>query len=354
MEDIKKHPYSGGKAGRPVKEQGIDVIIDTPINMTPKSLDTPDEKIEINQNDLKELHKEWNKDVHRALNHFENKALVSCLQNKRIKVKFIPREGGLINDPKHVGYGGMLETSKRRYCVPLTRSGQLVNVLTDSEKDYLEMAMGLAPNALSIYNKENNYWKNRSVELMKGDNYFDLSVPEEYIAYKILLSRKDDIAPSEEELRKGRKHTYQFVITTDETELGLSIEDLTSKAQAYKLFGAIDNDFEKLAYLCQKVAGKTIPKSNKELILDTINKSIIGTTKKFILEASNPYLDTEILISRAVEKGYINKFKNEYILADGNITLCAPDKTPSLLTACEFLNKPRNQEHLIGLMAKLG
>ena len=189
---------------------------------------------------------------------------------------------------------------------------------------------------------------------MKGDNYFDLSVPEEYIAYKILLSRKDDIAPSEEELRKGRKHTYQFVITTDETELGLSIEDLTSKAQAYKLFGAIDNDFEKLAYLCQKVAGKTIPKSNKELILDTINKSIIGTTKKFILEASNPYLDTEILISRAVEKGYINKFKNEYILADGNITLCAPDKTPSLLTACEFLNKPRNQEHLIGLMAKLG
>ena len=58
MEDIKKHPYSGGKAGRPVKEQGIDVIIDTPINMTPKSLDTPDEKIEINQNDLKELHKE--------------------------------------------------------------------------------------------------------------------------------------------------------------------------------------------------------------------------------------------------------------------------------------------------------
>ena len=87
----------------------------------------------------------------------EQPALVSCLKNKRIKVKFIPKEGGLVTDPKHVGYGGMLETSKKRYCVPLTRSGQLVNVLTDAEKDYLEMVMGLEPNELSVYNKKNNY-----------------------------------------------------------------------------------------------------------------------------------------------------------------------------------------------------
>ena len=191
------------------------------------------------------------------------------------------------------------------------------------------------------------------IELRKGDNYFDLSIPEEYIAYKILLSRKDDIAPSEEELRRSRKSTYQFVITTDEDELGQSIEDLTSKAKAYKLFATMENDYEKLAYLCQKVEGKTIPKTNKELILDTINKAIIGKTSKFIIEASNPYLDTEILISKAVDKGYINKFRNEYVLADGNITLCLPDKIPSLTTACEFLNKPKSQEYLLSLQAKL-
>ena len=278
---------------------------------------------------------------------------VSCLQNKMIKVKFIPKEGGLVSDPKHVLYGGMSESSKRRYCVPLTRSGQIVNVLTDDEKDYLEEVMSLPENALSVYNKENNYWKNRSVELIKGDNYFNLSIPEEYISYKILLARKEDIAPNEMALRENKKNTYQFVITTDDTEMELSVEDLTSKSKAYRLFGIIEDDFEKLSYLCQKVSGKTIPKTNKELILDTVNKAILNSTTKFINEASNKYLDTEILIYKAVEKGYIKKYRNEYTLVEGNITLCPPDKIPSLITACEFLNQPKNQEYLMFVQAKV-
>jgi|GEM_PF-4298752 len=83
--------------------------------------------------------------------------LISCLRNKVIKIKFIPRKSGLVTDPKHVLYGGMSQTSKRRYCVDVTRNGQFVNALTNSEKTFLEQAMGLASNALSIYNKENNY-----------------------------------------------------------------------------------------------------------------------------------------------------------------------------------------------------
>jgi len=181
--------------------------------------------------------------------------------------------------------------------------------------------------------------------LVKGDNFLDLSNPEEYISYKILLTRKNEICTSEDEFKRNPKHTYQFVITDTAEELSTSIEDLTSKAKAYKLFSEIETDYEKLAYLCEKVSGKIIHKSNKELVLDSINKAILNQTAKFIQEISNKYIDTEILIKKAVDRGFIKKFKTEYVLTDGNITLCGPGKIPTLGTACEFLNQPKNQEH---------
>ena len=90
-------------------------------------------------------------------NDTKSDSLVSCLRKQIIKIKFIPKGGGLVIDPKHVLYGGMAETSKKRYCVPKTKNDQYVNVLTNDEKNFLEEAMGLAPNALSVYKKENNF-----------------------------------------------------------------------------------------------------------------------------------------------------------------------------------------------------
>ena len=189
--------------------------------------------------------------------------------------------------------------------------------------------------------------------MRKDDNHLDLSIPMEYVNYKILLAWKDDICPSEDELQSNPKHTYQFVITNDNEELTNSVKDLSSKTQAYRIFGNIENDFEKLAYLCEKIAGKTIHKSNKDLILDSINKAILNQTQKFIIESSNKYLDTEILLKKAVDRGFVSKYKNEYLLKEGNVTLCPPGKIPTLATACEFLNLPKNQEYNLMLQAMI-
>jgi hypothetical protein len=281
------------------------------------------------------------------------KETVSCLKNQTVKVRFINKNSGFITDPTHVLYGGMSQTAKRRYTVYLQRNGQMVNPLTDAEKDFLEDILMMEKNALSIYKKEDNFWKNRMVELVKGDNYLDLSNPHDYIKYKILLTNKDFVAPSEEILRKCPKHTYQFVITSDEADLENSIGDLTGKAKAYKLFGEIERDYEKLAYLCEKVAGKSIHVQNKDMILDAVNKMILTTTNKFIEEVENKYLDTEILLKKAVDRGIVRKQKTEYILVSHNLTLCPAGLNPSLRTACEFLNQPRNQEYLFEIQGQV-
>ena len=62
-----------------------------------------------------------------------------------------------ITDPRHIAYGGLINSASITYTVPMLRSGALVNVLTDSEKVFLEDIMGLDHNALSIYTKKDNY-----------------------------------------------------------------------------------------------------------------------------------------------------------------------------------------------------
>ena len=87
-----------------------------------------------------------------------NDGVVSCLRKEIITVRHINKQTGNIRDPKHVLYGGMSDNATRTYTVPLLRSGALCDVLTKDEKAFLEEYMGLEPNALSVYKKENNFW----------------------------------------------------------------------------------------------------------------------------------------------------------------------------------------------------
>lgn len=285
----------------------------------------------------------------------EEPALVSCLRNEKIKVRFILKPDGFIKNPDHPLYGGLAEGAVRKFCVPLQKNGKFVQVLTDAEKEYLEEVMGMEKNALSVYKKEDNYWKNRYVELTKEDNYLDLSDPIDYIKYKILLSPRQIpvICKSEMEYRRSPLPTYQFVITTDKEDISLDAADLRGKAKAFNLYSKIADNYEKLSYLLLKVAGKTIRKSDTNLIESAINTAILTKTEKFIKECENPYLDTEILILKAVDKGFVERYKDEYTLKDGRVLLCPLDLVPSLTTACQFLNAPKNQEYLLALQAQV-
>ena len=103
----------------------------------------------------------------KEINQTIDKEMINCLRQERILVRHIPKEGGMISNPKHILYGGMAENAIRYFTVPKLSSGMYVNVLTDKEKEFLEEVMGLEYNTLSIYKKVDNYWENNMVRLTK-------------------------------------------------------------------------------------------------------------------------------------------------------------------------------------------
>ena len=99
------------------------------------------------------------KEVYSHIEKAENtKELISCLRNEKVIVRYIVKPNTNVSNQRHVLYGGMAETASRTFTVPMLKSGALVNVLTDSEKDFLEYYMGLEKNALSVYQKIRNLY----------------------------------------------------------------------------------------------------------------------------------------------------------------------------------------------------
>ena len=280
--------------------------------------------------------------------------IVNCLRNERIVVKHVPKETGMVRDPKHILYGGMAENAVKWFTVPRLTSGMYINVLTNAEKTCLEEVMGLEYNALSIYNKTDNFWDNFMVRLTKQDNILDLSNPEDYIKYKVLLANKDFIAPSLQELEDHPKATYQFVIIHENEESQASKKKMNATMQAYMEFGKIQDNADILRTIIETIDGRPTSKNSKiELLQDKVGKLIQADAKLFVRVASDPLLSTKVLIKKAIEGGLIsNRGGMLYLKADGT-PLCGDNEEPTLNIAAKYLNMPKHQELLFSLQAKL-
>ena len=268
----------------------------------------------------------------------------------------------MVTDPRHILYGGLAENARRTFVVPVLRNGAYVNILTDDEKEFLEKVMGLEYNALSIYRTTNNYWDDsnigcvNSVTLTKDDTYLDLSNPEDYIRYKILLANKNFIAPSMKELEDHPKATYQFVIVGENTEVNRAKTKMSVSMQAVKEFGKVEDDFDKLRYVLQVLEGRPVGIKTK---LDFIQTKIYdfiqnGRDSKRVLSIlQDPLLDSKVLISKAVEFGIISKRGDYYYLKADGSAICEPGQDPTLNVAAEYLNSPKHQDVLFAIQGKL-
>ena len=289
----------------------------------------------------------------------EEKPLVNCLKNEQIIIRYLPRQSRMVTNPKHVLFGGMAENATRTFVVPMLSSGRYVNVLTDSEKDFLEELMGLPPNALSIYKKVDNFWDDANeagiskVTLRKQDNYLNLANVEDYIRYKILLANKDYIAPSLEALETNPKATYQFVILTEDSETQSAKKGMTTLMQCYTAYGKIEDEVDTLRVIIETLTGVRVHKNTKKEFLQTkVNELIQGNSKMFLKVATDPMLSTKVLIRRCVEEGLIAHRGNQYYIKDGNIPMCE-DGEPTLNVAAQWINLPKIQEIKLSLEAKL-
>lgn len=285
---------------------------------------------------------------------------ISCLRNERIIIRHIPKETGIVSNPKHILYGGMAENAIRTFVVPKLASGMFVNVLTDKEKTFLEEIMGLEYNALSIYKKVDNFWDDANdsgiskVRLSKQDNYLDLSSPEDYIKYKILLANKDFIAPSLKTLSDAPKATYQFVIIAEGDETRTAKDNLSYTMRSYKEFGKVENNIDILRTIVETIDGRpTAPTAKLEFLQTKINNLIQADSKLFYSVITDPALETKVLIKKAIEAGIISNRGNYLYLKQDNSPLCETNEEPTLNIAAKYLNSPKHQELKFLIQGKL-
>ena len=260
------------------------------------------------------------------------------LPEKTVTVKYIPRKKGMASNvgDDHVLAGGMLSGSIKKFQVPLLRNGSIVNILTSEEKEYLEDITGLN---LSVYGE---FWTTHYVSLFKDDNRFDLSNPMDYISYKILTFLKDDIAPSWAD--RNKKQTYQFVVTSSDEELSERKQTFDYKKNAFKLYGKIEDDKEKLLSILKLLTNKPVSEDTSLKWLQTkVEEHLDKEPKSFVELMTDSNLETKMLIQLAEDKGVIIKTGNKYGTTDG-LDLCENGQTASFENAVTYLNNPKHQE----------
>ena len=286
---------------------------------------------------------------------------VNCLRNERVIVKFVPRPTAMVQNPKHILYGGMADTAKRSFVVPrLNSTGMFKNVLTDNEKAFLEKAMGLEYNALSVYKKKDNFWDDSNpmgigrVTLHKQDNYLDLSNPEDYIKYKILLANKDYIAGSLEELEDRPKATYQFVIVSENAETKSNLSKMDVVKKCYMEYGKIENDVDTLRVIVELLEGRPIsPKVKLDYLQGKVNEHIQNNPRLFYKTATDELLPAKVLIKKSVEAGLIGKKNDTYYLREDGSPLCEMNEESTLNNAARYISSIKRQELKYTLEARI-
>ena len=287
-------------------------------------------------------------------NSIENNEPINPLRNEKVIIRFVPKENDNITDRKHVAFGGMMDNSVRGFTVPVMSNGVYKNVLTDNEKSYLEEILGLEVNGLSVYNKKDNYWDNYLIKLGKQDTILDLSNPEDYIKYKVLLANKETVAPSMKYLREYRKATYEYVIMEPNEEFSDSRNRVNNTMKCYEEFGAIKDKFDVLRCIVETVDGRPVNNNTKIEFLQAKAADLINSNPKLFLETiTDPLLNAKVLINKAVEAGLISKRGEYYYFREDGSPMCNANEDPTFTIAAKYLSLPQNQELKFSIEAKL-
>lgn len=277
---------------------------------------------------------------------------LNCLRNERVIVKFIPNEQSGITDKKHPYYGGKVEGAFTYLTVPMLKNGTLVNPLTKAEKECLEEIMQLDYGALSIYKKEDNYWENLMVRLGKDDTILDLSVPSDYIKYKVLLANKEIVCPSQKALEDNPKASYQYVMVTDSEVFSETASRTSNKMKCYEEFGRIRDNRNAMRCVISTLSGRPVDVNTKiEFMRDKIVDLIDINPKRFLGVITDPLLVAKTTLMRAVEEKVVAK-RADYYYFDGE-PLCGNNEAPTISVAAKYISSPKNQEILFAIQGKL-
>ena len=279
------------------------------------------------------------------------------LRAERLYVRFVPQVSPFAgNNPHHLAAGGLMDGSKITLCVPMLRNGQYKNVLTDAEKDFLEEALGLDSNALSVYKKENNFWDDYTVQLDgKEGLHLDLSNPDDYIKYKVLLANSDIVASSVQERIDRPKNTYRYEIVRETEETDMVNAKLDATEEAFMELGRIKDDIDTLRLVAELLDNHPYAANTSQAFLRArVGSNIQSNPKNALKVLTDPLLHAKMLLRRGTEIGILSKRGDYYYLKSDNSPLCETGEDPTLSVAAKYLNLAAHQDIKFLLESKIG
>jgi hypothetical protein len=237
------------------------------------------------------------------------------LPNRKVKVLPIIRRSSWLGK----GHDGefMFTGTSMPLSIPRNgQTGQLMNPLTDDEALFLEKKLAKKEGDLSIYKApKENFWSRYYVKLDKDETLLDLSDPDQYIRYKVLLTNKELIAPSFED-RLNIPSARWMMVDVDH-EVATEAREAELMQSVWMEFGAIQNSHNKMRNVLKIYSEKSVPKNAKTDFLKAEVKKVVELNpNKFIQIIKDDNFDMRCFIEDALEVGAIAKTgKNKYAIA---------------------------------------
>lgn len=272
------------------------------------------------------------------------------LKKELVNVKLVRSASSMYNDPNSPLDGGLSETSFITYAVP-SRNGVIVNVLTPDEQAFFENYFGFPEGFMSPAAITNNYWTTygkgyiNRVTLDKTGKRLDLSIPRDYIEWKILLANPEYICPSQEDLENKRKLTYRFVMNNDKQVAESVGKKADIKLSNFEVYAKYKEDADMLRIIIYLVEHKKIsPNTKIELLKDKLVYLMENRAAECYAVMSNGLLEQKKAVIVGTEKGILTERNGYYYLKENGQKIAYDYEDSTLNNAANYLADPENQE----------
>jgi hypothetical protein len=164
----------------------------------------------------------------------------------------------------------------------------------------------------------------------------------DFISLKILEALKNEIAPNW--ASRNTKQTYQFAICREDEEMLENKGKYDAKKEAFKMYGKIEDDKDKLLSVLKLLTNKPIsPEVKLTWLQHKVEEFIDNEAAKFVTVMNDKTLYTKMLINTGIDKGVILKKSNKYSTIDG-LDLCNSGEIATFDNAIAYLDNVKNQD----------
>lgn len=254
---------------------------------------------------------------------------MSITSNKTIEVRPIKRTRPFFKADHDGAF--MFSGTYKEYTLPyINDTRSYANPFeSPEEQEEFERVLQLAPGALSINNRNSDFWSTFKVKLSKEGKVLDLNYPMHVLEYRVLKANTKRICPNWED--RNRNSAYEFALIDKDVEEVNDIKDAERNLRAMELFIKMRKSNKKM-YDILRVLGKKLPKEasvNTSQLIKEIDQIIAEKSKvggvlnidDFIEAAEDPKLSLKVFVLDAIEIGEIEVSKGVYKITNSQTAI---------------------------------